>query len=374
MRVAAAAAAGGGGEGSREGGCGDSWATEAVGRRSEGGGSGGGGDGGSSDVSEGGGSDSGKARAAAASVEASAVAAAAAAAVAADGSSGGGSGCCGCGCGCGCGGGGGDAAVTVVMAAAVAEMAKMAAATMAASWAASVASKEVVAAAATAARAAAAAVEAARVARVTVVTATAAAVERTPTRVVGAPKELNHAALHSRCGPAAVQHCPARLARGCQRARLHLDRCDAGMGMGAGARRWNWLVTHNRAAFSTCAAGCGAPTENCWRCRPHSRDALRHTRPMEASLRPRGQSGERSAAACGSPSKSRRSRPCGHGKLGLQHAVAAPATEPPAATSNHGPRQPPSRTQPQRAWGRARSGTGTGIRPGGRSIHLLVPV
>ena len=131
------------------------------------------------------------------------------------------------------------------------------------------------------------------------------------------------------------------------------------MGMGAGARRWNWLVTHNRAAFSTCAAGCGAPTENCWRCRPHSRDALRHTRPMEASLRPRGQSGERSAAACGSPSKSRRSRPCGHGKLGLQHAVAAPATEPPAATSNHGPRQPPSRTQPQRAWGRARSGTGT---------------
>ena len=171
-----------------------------------------------------------------------------------------------------------------------------------------------------------------------------------------------------------MQHCPARLARGCQRARLHLDRCDAGMGMGAGARRWNWLVTHNRAAFSTCAAGCGAPTENCWRCRPHSRDALRHTRPMEASLRPRGQSGERSAAACGSPSKSRRSRPCGHGKLGLQHAVAAPATEPPAATSNHGPRQPPSRTQPQRAWGRARSGTGTGIRPGGRSIHLLVPV
>ena len=159
-----------------------------------------------------------------------------------------------------------------------------------------------------------------------------------------------------------MQHCPARLARGCQRARLHLDRCDAGMGMGAGARRWNWLVTHNRAAFSTCAAGCGAPTENCWRCRPHSRDALRHTRPMEASLRPRGQSGERSAAACGSPSKSRRSRPCGHGKLGLQHAVAAPATEPPAATSNHGPRQPPSRTQPQRAWGRARSGTGTGTR------------
>ena len=134
-----------------------------------------------------------------------------------------------------------------------------------------------------------------------------------------------------------MQHCPARLARGCQRARLHLDRCDAGMGMGAGARRWNWLVTHNRAAFSTCAAGCGAPTENCWRCRPHSRDALRHTRPMEASLRPRGQSGERSAAACGSPSKSRRSRPCGHGKLGLQHAVAAPATEPPAATSNQGP-------------------------------------
>ena len=124
-----------------------------------------------------------RARAAAASVEASAVAAAAAAAVAADGSSGGGSGCCGCGCGCGCGGGGGDAAVTVVMAAAVAEMAKMAAA-------------------ATAARAAAAAMEAARVARVTVVTATAAAVERTPTRVVGAPKELNHAALHSRCGPA----------------------------------------------------------------------------------------------------------------------------------------------------------------------------
>ena len=143
-----------------------------------------------------------RARAAAASVEASAVAAAAAAAVAADGSSGGGSGCCGCGCGCGCGGGGGDAAVTVVMAAAVAEMAKMAPATMAASWAASVASKEVVAAAATAARAAAAAMEAARVARVTVVTATAAAVDRTPTRVVGAPKELNHAALHSRCGPA----------------------------------------------------------------------------------------------------------------------------------------------------------------------------
>ena len=79
--------------------------------------------------------------------------------------------------------------------------------------------------------------------------------------------------------------------------------------------------------------GMRAPTE-LLRCRPHSRDALRHTRPMEASLRPRGQSGERSAAACGSPSSpGARDRAV----TGAGSPCGGAATEPPAATSNQGP-------------------------------------
>ena len=316
-----------------------------------------------------------RARAAAASVEASAVAAAAAAAVAADGSSGGGSGCCGCGCGCGCGGGGGDAAVTVVMAAAVAEMAKMAPATMAASWAASVASKEVVAAAATAARAAAAAMEAARVARVTVVTATAAAVERTPTRVVGAPKELNHAALHSRCGPAEL--CSIVLpgwpeaARGPAYTWIDATRAwawararDGGTGLSPTIELHSPHVRRDAARPLRTAGDAVHIRETLCatraRWRHHFDRAANLAREVQPHAGLRQSPGARDRAVTGSWVSSMRWRHL------LQSHPRLPQTKAQV------PRQPPSRTQPQRAWGRARSGTGTGIRPGGRSIHLLV--
>ena len=229
---------------------------------------------------------------------------------------------------------------------------------------------------ATAARAAAAA-RRRRGWRVTVVTATAAAVERTPTRVVGAPKELNHAALHSRCGPAEL--CSIVLpgwpeaARGPAYTWIDATRAwawararDGGTGLSPTIELHSPHVRRDAARPLRTAGDAVHIRETLCatraRWRHHFDRAANLAREVQPHAGLRQSPGARDRAVTGSWVSSMRWRHL------LQSHPRLPQTKAQV------PRQPPSRTQPQRAWGRARSGTGTGIRPGGRSIHLLVPV